>query len=98
MEAAIQRIRDAGGTPDPKLVDGERRVRAAGQALESMTAGWSDADFADPVKQAAIKAVLDAPQHNIKLKLSSTLGSASGVTDRLSALGIDTLPAFKARP
>jgi hypothetical protein len=98
MEAAIQRIRDAGGTPDPKLVDGERRVRACGQALESMTAGWTDADFADPVKQAAIKALLDAPQHNIKLKLSSTLGSASGVTDRLSALGIDTLPPFKARP
>ncbi len=98
LEAAINRIRAANGTPDPKLIAGEQRVRACGQALEQLTAGWSDADFADPLKQAAIKAVLDAPQHNIKLKMSSTMGTASGVTDRLSALGIDTLPPFKAKP
>lgn len=98
MAAAIQRIRAAGGTPDPRLVAGEQRVRACSQALDTLTAGWGEADFSDPVRQAAIKAVLDAPQHNIKLKLSSTMGSASGVTDRLSALGIDTLPPFRARP
>ncbi len=98
MAAAIQRIRAAGRTPDPKLIAAEQRVRACGQALDTLTAGWSETDFADPLKQAAIKAVLDAPQHNIKLKMSSTMGTAAGVTDRLSALGIDTLPPFKAKP
>jgi hypothetical protein len=98
IEAGFARQRAAGFEPDARAVDAARRVRACGEELKTMTAGWSDANFAEPANQARVAAVLGKPEYRIKLKVTSTMGDVQSVTGRLSGLGIDVVPPFAPRP
>lgn len=92
IEAGFQRMRAAGHTPEPRAVEAAERLRRAAEALKRETQGWSEADFAVPANRQRIAAILGAPEHRIRLRVTSTMGDVTGVTPRLKNLGIETLP------
>ncbi|MFA7587104.1 MAG: hypothetical protein WCY11_13080 [Novosphingobium sp.] len=98
IEAGIQRGLAVGQPADPRVVDACSRLRSAASAIERESAGWSDADFLEPGNQARIAAILGAPEHRIRLHVTSTMGDVRGMTRRLRGLGISVLPPFVANP
>jgi hypothetical protein len=98
LEAGFMRMRAEGGTPDPRALEACDRLRRAADALDRQTRGWSDADFADPVRRQQIAALLASPEYRIRLSVTSTMGDVTGVTQRLRDLGIGTLPQFSPNP
>ena len=96
IEAGFQRMRAAGHEPDPRVIEARDRLRRAADALDRETQGWSEADFTDAAHRQRVAAVLD--QHRIRLRVSSTMGDVTGVTQRLQDLGIQALPQFPANP
>lgn len=98
LEAGFRRMAGEGRAPDPRALDACDRLRRAADALDRETAGWQDADFAQPANQARIAAILGAPEHRIRLHVTSTMGDVTGTTARLGGLGINVLPAFSPNP
>jgi len=98
IEAGFQRIRAEGHTPDPRAVEACDRLRRAADALDRETNGWTEADFATPANRQRIANLLGSPEYRIRLRVTSTMGDVTGITQRLSDLGISTLPQFPANP
>lgn len=98
MEAGFARIAAEGRVPDPRAVEAAGRIRRAAEALDRESAGWSEADFDLPANRQRIDAILAAPEHRIRLRVSSTMGDVTGVSAALRDLGIDVLPPVGAVP
>ena len=96
MEAAFSRLAAAGSWPDPRAVEAAARLRRCSDQLARETAGWTPADFELPANQLRVRAILDA--NRVKLKVTSTMGDVTAMTNRLQGLGIEVLPPFAPNP
>lgn len=92
LEAAFMRFRAEGHVPDSRAVEAAARIRTCGDQLTARTQGWSPADYTRPKNLAAVRMILEA--NRVKLKVTSTMGDVTGMTDRLHGLGIEVLPQF----
>jgi hypothetical protein len=76
--------------PPAHLLDALGRYERAAQRIDTLTAGWTQADWQNPSQLNQIRSILASER--VDLRITSARGNVAEVTARLDAMGIAVIP------